>query len=221
MQLTKDRQHSEWKTILLIAKTTVFQKLLIRLKQQIQHKIAHSTKSTNTNIITKWATFTYITPHIRKIIKFFKYTNVKVTFICSNTISQLTISNTRNSTPSHDKSGIYKSTCNTCKLAYVGQTSQNLKLRYQEHLRYIRNNSPQSVYARSILRNQHEYGTMDNIMTLLKALNKTTMLIPYEQVFIQSLHKEVKLTAEQYPGEQNPLFQSVNGPSYTSHDVTG
>ena len=56
-------------------------------------------------------------------------------------------------------------------------------------------------------------------MTLLKPLNKTSMLIPYEQLFIQSLHQEGKLIAEQYPGEQNPLFQLVIDPSYTSQDI--
>ena len=71
-----------------------------------------------------------------------------------------------------------------------------------------------------ILQNQQEYGTMDNIIYLLKPLNNAAMLIPYEQLFIQSLHQERKLIAEQYPGEQNPLFQPVTEPSYTSHDAT-
>ena len=58
---------------------------------------------------------------------------------------------------------------------------------------------------------------MDNIMNILKPLNNTAaMLIPYEQLFIQSLHQERKLIA----GEQNPLFQLVIDPSYTLHDVT-
>jgi hypothetical protein len=61
---------------------------------------------------------------------------------------------------------------------------------------------------------------MDNTMTLLKPLNNTTMLIPYEQFFIQSLHQKGKLIAEQYPGEPNPLFQLVTDPSYTTHDET-
>ena len=70
------------------------------------------------------------------------------------------------------------------KLAYVGQTSRNLKQRYQEHIRYIRNNDPQSAYALHILKNQHEYGPMADTMSLLKHEQKTPMLIPYEQLFI-------------------------------------
>ena len=70
-----------------------------------------------------------------------------------------------------------------------------------------------------ILQNQQEYGTMDNIIYLLKPLNNAAMLIPYEQLFIQSLHQERKLIAEQYPDEQNTLFQLVIDPSYTLHDI--
>ena len=45
------------------------------------------------------------------------------------------------------------------------------------------------------------------------------MLIPYKQLFIQSLHQEGKLIAEQHPGEQNLLFQLVIDLSYTSQDI--
>jgi len=39
---------------------------------------------------------------------------------------------------------------------------------------------------------------MDHLMTLLKPLNNTTVLITYEQFFIQSLHQEGQLIPEQY-----------------------
>jgi hypothetical protein len=70
----------------------------------------------------------------------------------------------------------------------VGQASRNLKQRYQEHTRYIRNNDPQSAFAQHILNNQHAYGTIEEIMKLLKPTNHTSMLIPYELFFIQSHH---------------------------------
>jgi len=57
----------------------------------------------------------------------------------------------------------------------------NLNIRFQEHIRYIRNNNPQSAYAQHILQNQHEYGQMKCIMTLPKPLNNPSLLIPYEQ----------------------------------------
>ena len=61
---------------------------------------------------------------------------------------------------------------------------------------------------------------MDHLMTLLKPITNTTKLIPYEQLFIQSLCQEGKLIPEQYPGEQNPLFQLAIDSSHTPLDET-
>jgi hypothetical protein len=47
-------------------------------------------------------------------------------------------------------SGIYKFTCNICKMSYIGQTSRNLNQRYRKHIHYTRNNNPQSAYAQHI-----------------------------------------------------------------------
>ena len=107
------------------------------------------------------------------------------------------------------KSGVYAFTCNTCKLAFVGQTRRTMKQRYQEHIRYIRNNDPQSAYALHILKNQHEYGPMADTMSLLKHEQKTPMLIPYEQLFMQNYHKQGLLIQEQLIGDSNPLFQLI------------
>ena len=74
---------------------------------------------------------------------------------CNNTAAQLTKPPNDHKTPPHNKLGIYHLTCNSCNLSYVGQTSRSLKVCYQEHIRYIRNNNPQSAYAHHILHNQH------------------------------------------------------------------
>jgi len=47
-------------------------------------------------------------------------------------------------TPPHNKPGIYQLKCNTRNLSFIGQTSHNLKTRYHEHIRYIKNNNAQS-----------------------------------------------------------------------------
>jgi hypothetical protein len=57
-------------------------------------------------------------------------------------------------------------------------------------------------------------------MTQPKPLKNNTMLIPYEQLFIQSIHQEGKLVIEQHPGERNLLFQLVIDPSFTPRDET-
>ena len=89
----------------------------------------------------------------------------------------------------------------------MGQTSRNLKQRYQEHVRYIRNSNPQSAFAQHTLSNQHEYGTVEEIMKLLKPTNHTSMLIPYELFFIQSHQQHGQLISEENPGGLNPLNQ--------------
>jgi len=106
----------------------------------------------------------------------------------------------------HDKSGIYKLICKTCNRAYIGQTSRNLTFRYREHIRYIKNDDPQSSYALHNLQNIHEYGSLKDTMSLLKPIHKTSMLIPYEQLLSQTFHHNRNLIPEQNCGEQNPLF---------------
>ena len=76
----------------------------------------------------------YVPPQIRKITNLFRLTKVKIAFKYNNKISQLMKPNTDNNTPCYNRSGIYILTCNTCKLACVGQTRRSLKLRFQEHI---------------------------------------------------------------------------------------
>jgi len=96
----------------------------------------------------------------------------------------------------------------------VGQTSRSIRQRYKEHTRYIKNNNPLSAYALHILNNRHEYGHLEKTMSLLKPLNNTSLLTPYEQIFIQALHKSDRLSSEQNPGEPNPLLQMAINPSH-------
>jgi len=43
-------------------------------------------------------------------------------------------------------------------------------------------------------------------------LNNPSLLLPYEQHYIQSLHQAGRLIPEQSPGETNPLFQMAINP---------
>jgi hypothetical protein len=49
---------------------------------------------------------------------------------------------------------------------------------------------------------------MHNIMELLKQINKTKFLIPYEQLYIQSHHHHKQLISEQNSGEYNPMYRT-------------
>jgi hypothetical protein len=81
---------------------------------------------------------------------------------------------------------------------------------------YITHNEPQSAYAQHILNNKHEYGPIDNTMTLLKHINKTSLLLPYEQLYIQTYHQHKQLISEQHIGEHNPTYQLIHNTFNTS-----
>jgi hypothetical protein len=67
--------------------------------------------------------------------------------------------------------------------------------------------TPQSSYAQHILQNLHEYGSIADTMSLLRCIHKTSVLISYEQLFIQTFYHNGNFITEQGTGEQNPLFQ--------------
>jgi len=63
----------------------------------------------------------------------------------------------------------------------------SVKQRYQEHIWYVKKqNDPQSAYALNALNNKYEYGFINNIISLLKQVNKGTLLIHLEQFIIPS-----------------------------------
>jgi hypothetical protein len=64
-----------------------------------------------------------------------------------------------------------------------------LRQRYLEHVRYIRNNDPQSDYATHILNSMHEYGNINNNMILHKQIHKGTSMNTLEQFTFNYMHK--------------------------------
>jgi len=81
----------------------------------------------------------------------------------TNTIQQYTKPKTIDKNQDYNTSGIYRLTCNTCKMSYIGETSRNLNQRYREHIRYIRNNDPQSAHVQHILQNLHKYDLLETL----------------------------------------------------------
>jgi len=166
-----------------------------------------------------WTTFTYYSPQIRKITNLFKHTNIGIAFRNTNTLHQLTKSTILNQTPEHDISGVHKLTCNICHRSYIGQTSRSLKLRFQENTRYIKHNESQSAYALHILNCKHEYGTISDIISLLKHVDKPSLLLPYGQTYVQLFYHNNQRIPEQHPNEQNPMFQLLHNRYHTSHST--
>ena len=111
----------------------------------------------------------------------FKNTNIGIAFKAATIPQYLMKTTPQIRTSDHEKSGVYKIICNTCRKAYVGQTSRDLRLRFREHIRYIKNNDPRSAYALHILNCRQEYGNINDTTTLLKQINKPNLLLPYEK----------------------------------------
>ena len=184
LPLDPSKKQKEWHTIQSIARNNNFpQHLLQKLNRQIHNKTDH-THNRNKDKKRTWATFTYHSPQIREVTNLFRSMKIGTTFKATATLQQLIRPTTQNLKSNYEKSGIYKITCKTCHKSYVGQTSRNLKLTCQEHTRYIKNNDPRSSYALHILNCRHEYGNIKDTMTLLKQVNKPSLLLPYEQMYI-------------------------------------
>ena len=99
-------------------------------------------------------------------------------------------------------------------MSYIGQTSRSPRQRYQEPIRYIRHNEPQSAYAQHILNNKHEYSPINNTVTLVKHTNKTSLLLRYKQLHIQTSRQHNQRISEQLTGERNPIYHLIH---YTFH----
>ena len=73
LPLNSESENREWLTILHIAQRNGFPLTIMqKLRHQIKHKTKHITVHTSTNKIKRWATFTYISPQIRKLTNIFK-----------------------------------------------------------------------------------------------------------------------------------------------------
>jgi hypothetical protein len=88
----------------------------------------------------------------------------------------------------------------------VGQTGWSLKQPYFEHILYIRYNNTQSAYTNHILQQAHEYGPIQNTMTLIHPASTGCLMDVLEQFFIKKYSHEHMLIQEQIPGENDPLF---------------
>jgi hypothetical protein len=97
------------------------------LEVQMQQKV-HQKQEKDEN--KKWTTFTYYSPKIRKLTNLFKHTNINSAFKNTNTIQQYAKPKMLEKNQDYNMSGIYRLTCNTCKMSYIGQTSGNQNQSY-------------------------------------------------------------------------------------------
>jgi len=123
LPLSAENRIAEWQNIRTIANNNKFPiHHITKLRTQIQRKTQMNTANNGNS--NKWATFTYHSPKVRMITNLFKQTDIKIAIKSTNTLQQLIKPKFQDTTQEHDKSGIYKMTCKTCNIAYIGQTSR-------------------------------------------------------------------------------------------------
>jgi hypothetical protein len=198
LPITKQYKQKEWETITSIARNngypiTKIQNLKTRLKMKQKEPQQQNRQNETTNAKKKWTVFTYFSPLVRKITNLFKQTQLRIAFRATNTIQQQLTEKQIYADPS----GIYKLKCNTCNRVYVGQSGSAIKIRYKEHIRYIRSKNATSAYATHILENKHEYGKEEHTLELLKRCQKGKHMDGWEALYIQTLHHQGILIEEQ------------------------
>jgi hypothetical protein len=99
-----------------------------------------------------------------------------------------------------ENNAIYNLSCSTCHSLYVGQPGHSLKQRYLEHIQYLKYNNLQFACVLHFIQNVHEYGPLQDTMTLLQHTNEHLGTILYS--VMQTLkHLNNRL--------ENPLFTLV------------
>jgi len=203
--LTEKEKEKEWDIIVNTAINNGFSVTSIKqllLQMTARHKNGPQNVENKNTDKKPWITFTYYGNYIRKITNMFKKTQTRIAFRTTNTTFQILTTNHKNNP---DNSSIYKLTCETCQSVYIIQTGRSISTRYKEHIRYIKNNNPQSGYALHILNNKHEFGPQETIK-LIKYCKKGKLMNTWESIFIQKYHGLGKLVAEQQRPDHNPLY---------------
>jgi hypothetical protein len=115
---------------------------------------------------TKWATFTYSRKTTRKITKLFKETQIKIAYRTLNIIENILKLHPK--IGKYEKSDVHAMKCQDCPLKYVSHTGRIFRTRYKEHIPAIRSNNSNSGYSHHILNTGHAYGTITDIMDIVK-----------------------------------------------------
>jgi hypothetical protein len=156
----------------------------------MHNKNINTTNREQTSESKKWITFTYTGKETRMITRLLKNYHVKIAYKTNNTISDYLRQKNRKP-DKYESSGIYELRCKSCPRKYIGQTGRNFKTRYREHILAIRNNnSAASKYAQHTLETGHEYGKMEDILTIIQREKKGRRLNSLEQFYIHRLVKE-------------------------------
>jgi len=67
-------------------------------------------------------------------------------------------------------------------------------------------NELQLTYALHLLNCKHEYGYLEDTMTLLKHIDKPLLILIYEELYLQLFLHNYQIITKQQPNEIYPMF---------------
>jgi hypothetical protein len=140
----------------------------------------------------------------------FKNTTLKIAYRTNNTIyKHLHTGHPVTPIDKYKYSGVYKLTCQNCNKAYVGQTGRNFRTRYKEHRRAFQYNTHQSKFAVHLQDHGHSFGTIENVMEVLKIQGKGTHLNTVEKYYIHRETLDNNHINEDYADTCNMIFNTL------------
>jgi hypothetical protein len=89
-----------------------------------------------------------------------------------------------------------------------GLISHN-RTRFKEHIRDIRFNQIKSKYVQHILDFNHEYGTIENTMEIIRTAQKGKYLDVLERFHVYKASKSKPILNKQYGTDSNILFEDT------------
>lgn len=101
------------------------------------------------------------------------------------------LGSTKDITPIQERSGIYEISCVNCDAKYIGQTKRQVSIRYKEHKTNAKN---KQIHRSAIAAHihtpsddnplQHNIGTFEESVRLLKTVHNERKLDAYESLYI-------------------------------------
>jgi hypothetical protein len=88
--------------------------------------------------------------------------------------------------------------------------TRNFKTRYKEHIRDIKNNRYNIGYAGHILNTGHSYGPMEDMMEIIKVLNKGSTMDTIERYHIYIANQNGILLNGTHLHNRNPIFDVLH-----------
>jgi hypothetical protein len=200
--MSKEEHNKEICTIKTIAENNGYNMKTL-MKAYGKHKnISNNIQDSQNNDRKIWTRFTYFGDEIRTLTKIFKNSRVRIGYCANNTIKNNCIIPTYK----YETCGVYNMKCLTCELVNVGQTGRDFKTRYKEHINDIRQNVEKSRYAVHMLKENHEYGPIEEVMNVIKMENEGKQLDVYERFYIYKATKQKYVMNEQHSDVNNVLF---------------